>query len=140
MKPAERYHLSPLMQWVLRIGLASTFAGHGYYAINQHPGWTVYLDWLQFTPTSTGTLLFVIGILDVLVACFLIIRPNRYVYAWAVFWILSISIVRPLTGESVFEIIKRGGYLACAVALWLSAIDNRNVVSQNSLKGNTNTN
>jgi hypothetical protein len=140
MRPAERYHLSPLMQWVLRIGLASTFAGHGYYALKQHPAWTVYLDWLPISPNAIGTLLSWIGILDLVVAVLLLIKPHRYLYAWSLFWILAISIVRPLTGESLIEIVKRGGYIACAVALWLSAIDKSLVASPNTLKGKSHTN
>ncbi len=85
-----------ILRWWLRAGVALTFAVHGYEAIASHPRFVDYLlsaDRKLFfagvDQAATESLLVAIGLVDVLMAVVLLIRPSfgpvlAYMVAWGV--------------------------------------------------------
>ncbi|EIM77669.1 hypothetical protein A3SI_05749 [Nitritalea halalkaliphila LW7] len=78
--------------WVLRVGLGLTFFSHGLEALYQHPH---FIDYLIGTARQFGfrlreaqavQLLRIIGVVDVLVAVWVLVRPWRGVLFWMAFW------------------------------------------------------
>jgi uncharacterized membrane protein YphA (DoxX/SURF4 family) len=107
------------LDWVLRIGLAATFFGHGWVAFSGNATWIGYLTCVGFEQATAEFLLPHIGILDGLVAAMLLFKPNKALFFWALGWLILIAAIRPLCGESWIELVKRGGYIACAMGLIL---------------------
>lgn len=91
-----------------RIGIFSTFFGHGYLALTKNKAWIPYLEVVGFSYEQALYLLPFIGVLDLLVAFFILIRPNKFVLIWAVIWTFSTALIRPISGESIFAFIERG--------------------------------
>ena len=107
------------IEWLLRIGVAGEFAGHGLLAIGGKADW---IGWVSHmlgisTPTAT-TLLLLIGISDVLVAVIVLFKPVRPVLLWAAFWGFWTALVRPLVGQSVLDFVERSTNWAAPLALF----------------------
>jgi len=50
------------VEWVLRIGVAGEFIGHGVFALQQKPSWIVYFTSIGMTEPMALTLLPLIGL------------------------------------------------------------------------------
>ncbi len=108
------------IEWVLRIAVAGEFIGHGLLALGGKPDW---IPWVQhFIGVSAGTateILFIIGILDVLVALTILLRPIKAVLLWAAFWGFWTALIRPLVGASYLDFIERFANWGAPLALLL---------------------
>jgi hypothetical protein len=107
----------PTPQLILRLGLAATFGGHGFMAIQLHEAWLLYFNCVGISNNLAAWLLPFIGYLDLLVALLLLIKPHRAIFYWAFGWLVLVAFIRPICGESWVELVKRGGYIACALGL-----------------------
>lgn len=106
--------------WVLRIGVAGEFLGHSMFALQQKQAW---IGWLQkligIDSTAAGQLLFLIGILDLVIAFVVLVKPIRLALLWAAFWGFLTALVRPIVGESFWDFIERFANWAAPLALLL---------------------
>ncbi len=107
------------MEWVLRVGVAGEFVGHGLLAIGGKKDWVGWISQMIHVaaPTAT-TLLLLIGISDLVVAAIVLFRPIRPVLLWATFWGFWTALVRPLVGQSVLDFVERSANWAAPLALW----------------------
>ncbi|MBI5153363.1 MAG: hypothetical protein HZA36_02795 [Parcubacteria group bacterium] len=107
------------IEWLLRIGVAGEFTGHGLLAIEGKKDWIGWISQMigVDTPTAT-TLLLLIGIFDVVVALTVLIKPIRPLLLWAAFWGFWTALVRPLVGQSVLDFIERSANWAAPLALY----------------------
>lgn len=109
---------SKVVEWILRIGVAGEFAGHGVFALQGKAQW---LGWIQkFTGVEAGPagqLLFLIGLMDLAIALIVLVKPIRLALLWAVFWGFWTALVRPLVGESFWDFIERWANWAAPLAL-----------------------
>ncbi len=103
--------------WVLRIGIAGTFAGHGTYALFQRADWSLFITYFGFSYTMAMNLMVIVGCIDFLVALFVLFKPVNIVLYWAVFWTFSVALIRPLTGQSGLEFLERFAFIAAPLAL-----------------------
>ena len=106
------------IEWVLRIGVFGTFLGHGLLAISVNPAWIPYLTTLGLEPEQIKVIMPMIGSLDILVALWILLKPNKYVVLWAVFWALATAIIRPLSGELFLTFVERAANWAAPLALY----------------------
>lgn len=106
------------VQWVLRIGVAGEFIGHGMLAIQGKKDW---IGWIQhFMPMSNEsalTMLLIIGLFDLLVALLVLVKPIRIALLWAAFWGFWTALVRPLVGVGWLDFIERWANWAAPLAL-----------------------
>src|SRR3989344_2836994 len=111
---------SKLIQWVLRIAVAGEFLGHGVFALQGRPAWIEWFGIFGITdPGTAGTLLFIVGILDILVAIIVLVRPINAVLLWAAFWGFWTALMRPIAGDSIFEFVERFANWGAPLALLL---------------------
>lgn len=107
------------VEWLLRVGVAGEFLGHGLLAIGGKADW---IGWIrQMTGVSVGnatTLLLLIGLMDVLVAIIVLAKPVRPILLWAAFWGFWTALVRPLVGQSILDFIERFANWAAPLALY----------------------
>lgn len=106
------------IEWVLRVGVAGEFFGHGMFALGGKAAWIGWIVELLGVQTETAvTLLTLIGLLDILVAIIVLLKPIKAVLLWAAFWGFWTAIVRPIVGESFWDFIERFANWAAPLAL-----------------------
>ena len=106
--------------WVLRIGVAGEFVGHGMFAIQGKAlwvGWIVKL--LGVSTENATTLLHLIGYADLITAGIILFIPIPAVLLWAALWGFWTAILRPIVGESLWDFVERWGNWAAPLALLL---------------------
>ena len=107
------------IEWLLRIGVAGEFLGHGLLAIGKKPDWIKWIMQLIHVDMGTATTLIVlIGISDVIIAGIVLFKPIRPVLLWAAFWGFWTALVRPLVGASWLDFIERFANWAAPLALY----------------------
>lgn len=96
------------MQWLLRIGVFLTFLGHGVFALKGNPNWIPYLEIIGFSTITSQKTMFYIGVLDIIVAVVVLIKPNKLFILWAFLWAFLTALIRPIAGEPIWAFVERG--------------------------------
>ena len=115
------------IEWILRVAVAGEFVGHGVFALQGKQQW---IGWIQqFTgtgATTAGQMLFLIGLMDLVVALVVLVKPIRPVLLWAALWGFWTALIRPLVGEPIWDFIERWANWGAPLALYL-IIRNRRI-------------
>lgn len=107
------------IEWLLRIGVAGEFIGHGLLAVGGKKDWLGWISQLTHVSTPTAaTLLLVVGIADVIMALIILVRPIRPLLLWMAFWGFWTALVRPLVGMGWLDFIERSANWAAPLALY----------------------
>ncbi|TSC55734.1 MAG: hypothetical protein Greene041679_581 [Parcubacteria group bacterium Greene0416_79] len=113
-------HTFKKAEWVLRIAVAGEFIGHGVFALQGKKDW---IGWFaNFGVADVGVaaqLLFLVGLLDILVAILILIRPVRIVLLWMALWGFWTALIRPLVGMPIWDFIERFANWGAPLALLL---------------------
>lgn len=109
------------LHWILRIAFVMDFIGHGAYGFLQKPSFTKYLGVVGVPPDVGIHFLPVIGIHDYILALGVLFAPTRAFLLWGAIWGLWTALLRPLAGESWWEVLDRGGNYGMPFALFLLA-------------------
>jgi len=73
-----------IVKWVLRIAVAGEFIGHGVFALQGKKTWIGWISQLTGAEVGAATIMLtIVGLLDLLVALIVLIRPIRLVVLWA---------------------------------------------------------
>ena len=109
-----------LLEWVLRIGVAGEFIGHGVFALQGKKDW---IGWFANFGVSNATLaakiLFWIGAMDILLAVLVLVKPMRLPLLWMVFWGFWTALLRPLVGMPIWDFVERWTNWSAPLALLL---------------------
>ncbi|MBI2034216.1 MAG: hypothetical protein HYT11_00615 [Candidatus Levybacteria bacterium] len=109
-----------IIEWVLRIAIFGEFLGHGIFGLQGKKQW---LDWTsQLTGASdvlAVQLLTLVGILDIIIAFTILVRPLRFVLVWAAIWGFWTALMRPIVGEPVWDFVERWANWGAPLALLL---------------------
>jgi hypothetical protein len=107
-----------IVGWVLRIAVAGEFVGHGAFAILGKADW---VGWIQqfgvADPVLAKQLLLGVGIIDVIAAVVMLVRPFPAILLGAAFWAFWTALVRPLVGLPVWDFIERSANWGAPLAL-----------------------
>ncbi len=107
------------IEWLLRVGVAGEFAGHGLLAIGGKADWLKWIgQMLHVSAPTAGTLLLLIGIFDVCVALIILFKPIKPILLWAAFWGFWTALVRPLVGVGWLDFVERAANWAAPLALY----------------------
>ena len=107
------------IEWLLRVGVAGEFIGHGLLAIGKKADWIKWIVQLIHVEQATATILLVlIGISDVIVAIIILWKPIRPILLWMAFWGFWTALVRPLVGAGWLDFIERSANWAAPLALY----------------------
>lgn len=115
--------LSEHPDWILRVAVAGEFLGHGVFAIQGKEGWFKYFAAFGITDEQTiVSILLVIGVMDILLALHVLIRPVRPLLLWMTFWGLWTALLRwPIGGDPIWDFFERwanwGAPLALAILM-----------------------
>ncbi len=102
---------------VLRIGICGSFLGHGVFALMIKKSWIPYITVVGFSEQTAMTVLFLIGILDLCVAVLALFKPLKLVLIWATIWGFATALIRPITGEPIWDFVERSANWAAPLAL-----------------------
>ena len=109
-----------IAKWVLRIAVAGEFIGHGVFALQGKESWIGWFAKFGVSNPETATsLLFWIGLLDIAVALFVLIKPVRVVLLWAALWGVWTALIRPIVGEPIWDFVERWANWGAPLALLL---------------------
>jgi|SRR3989338_2032665 len=104
-------------EWILRIGIFGMFLGHGVFAILIKQSWIHYITAVGFSDAAAESLLFLIGIIDIIVAIFALVHPIKLVLIWATLWSFATALIRPISGEPIWDFVERSANWAAPLAL-----------------------
>ena len=109
---------SKKIEWILRIGVAGEFLGHGLLAIGEKKDWITWIVQLVHVSVPFATMLIkLIGYSDLVVAAIILVMPIPIVLVWAAFWGFWTALVRPLVGVGWLDFIERFANWAAPLAL-----------------------
>lgn len=107
------------VMWILRIAVAGEFLGHGILGINGKESWISWTQQLLGVDIGTATtLIFLVGIMDVVLAFLVLVRPVRPFVLWMAIWGLWTALLRPIVGESFWDFIERWPNWGAPLALY----------------------
>lgn len=109
------------LSWVLRIGAAMEFIGHGALGISRVAAWTSYFAVVGIPRDTALQLMPLVGAFDVMMALTVLFCPMRGVILYMAGWGLWTALLRPLAGESGWEAVERAGNFGALGALFLLA-------------------
>ena len=108
------------IHWVLRIAVALEFLGHGVFALEGKETWITWIEQvLNVNSVMAAEVLFAVGVMDLLVAAFVLLKPIRIIVLWAFFWGLWTALLRPIVGLPIWDFIERGANWGAPLALLL---------------------
>lgn len=109
-----------LIEWVLRISVAGEFIGHGAFALQGKKAW---IDWFAIFGISDVTLatklLFLVGLIDIVLAILVLIKPIRIALLWMALWGFWTALIRPIVGEPIWDFIERWANWGAPLSLLL---------------------
>jgi hypothetical protein len=109
------------VSWVLRIGVAMEFIGHGALGLLHTAPWTSYFAVVGIPRESALAMMPIIGAVDIAIALAVLLYPARGAILYMALWGLATALMRPLAGESAWEAVERAGNFGAAGALFLMA-------------------
>ena len=125
MNHTQRLQTTPqqinALHWILRIAFFMDFIGHGTYGWLEKPVFAKYLSVVGIPPEVGVHYLPWIGAHDYILAVGVLFMPTRAFMLWGSIWGLWTALLRPMTGESWFEVLDRGGNYGMPLALFLLA-------------------
>jgi hypothetical protein len=101
--------LQDVIYWILRVGAAGCYIGHGAFGIITKKQWLPYFALVGIPESVAYRLMPVIGVMDITMGLLLLLFPRRALLFWAAFWTTWTALLRPLTGEGWWEFFERGG-------------------------------
>lgn len=105
--------------WILRIGAAACFIGHGAFGIITKEAWVPYFAFAGISRDLAFTLMPFVGTVDIAAGLLVLAAPRPIVLAYMAVWALWTALLRPLTGDSIFETLERAGNYGVPLALLL---------------------
>jgi hypothetical protein len=114
--------LATKLHWLLRIGVAAEFFGHGLAGLYRSPAWIPYFELFGFSKQfAHDHLYYVTGTIDITMAVLVLFRPMRAVLLYMAVWGMFTAWLRPITGESWFELVERGANYGMPLAFLMLA-------------------
>lgn len=100
--------LSPL-ELTFRLTIALCFIGHGAWGVIGKAGWVPFFTFFNFDVGTAHLLMPLIGVLDIVLGICIFLYPTRACLIWMVIWCIWTALLRPLSGQSMWEVWERAG-------------------------------
>jgi hypothetical protein len=107
--------------WVLRLGVAGEFVGHGWVGTGRPAAWLPFFQVFGFSAEFASAIMPVIGAWDIGVGLLMLVLPMRWLLIWTTVWGLFTALLRPIAGQGWWEFLERAGNYGVPLALWLLA-------------------
>ena len=104
------------IEWVLRVATAGCFIGHGAFGIITKAAWLPYFAVAAIPADAAWALMPWVGAMDIAMGLAALCAPWRILIVWCVAWAVWTASLRPLAGESFWELLERGGNFGAPLA------------------------
>lgn len=94
---------------MFRVSMLMEFVGHGAFGIITKAAWVPYFGVFGINEPWAYRLMPVIGAMDITMGIVGFLSPRRALLAYMTFWGAFTALLRPLSGESVWEVLDRAG-------------------------------
>lgn len=108
------------VHWVLRVGAALCFIGHGAFGVMGKEAWLPYFAVAGIIGDRAWALMPVVGTVDILIGVLVLVRPRPGYLVYMTLWALWTALLRPLSGESAWEAVERAGNYGVPFALLIA--------------------
>ena len=109
-----------LVEWILRIAVAGEFIGHGVFALQGKKAWIEWFSIFGISDAELATqLLFLVGVIDIVLAILILIKPIRIALLYMAFWGFWTALLRPIVGEPIWDFVERWANWGAPLALLL---------------------
>ena len=105
------------IEWILRIATAGCFIGHGAFGVITKSAWVPYFAVAAIPEPTAWQLMPWVGTMDIAMGIAALVFPVRALLAWCVMWAIWTASLRPLSGESSWELLERAGNYGAPLAL-----------------------
>jgi len=95
--------------FILRVGVAGCFIGHGAFGIITKAAWVPYFAVGGIGEPLAWRLMPIVGAMDIALGLLALAWPCRGLFIWAALWATWTALLRPLSGEPVWEFLERAG-------------------------------
>jgi hypothetical protein len=116
--PSSSETAGSLLSWILRLGVAACFIGHGMLGVNRVAVWTSYFAVVGIGHDTAISLMPWVGYFDIALGLSALFYPIRAVVLYMVGWCVWTALLRPLAGESGWEAVERAGNYGAPLALF----------------------
>ena len=103
--------------WLLRVGAALCFIGHGAFGFITKAAWVPYFGVVGIPEAWAWRLMPLVGSVDVVVGMAVLFAPRAFPLVYMTIWAMWTALLRPLSGDSVFETLERAGNYGVPLAL-----------------------
>lgn len=112
------------IEWVMRVGLALLLIGHGGFGLHvRKPEWYDYFGFFGISESTvdSANLMTVFGLFEMALGVAVLLSTWRPLLLFILAWKLITELLRPLTGQQLFQFIERSGDYALPLALFVMA-------------------
>lgn len=117
----EKWAQAPVvtkLYWLLRVGVAVEYLGHGWAGLSRSRAWLPYYDLFGISAdAAVDHLMYATGAVDITVGLIVLFWPARIVLLHATVWGVFTALLRPAVGEGWWEFLERGGNYGMPLAL-----------------------
>lgn len=109
--------------WLLRLAAGFEYIGHGAFGVITKAAWVPYFEVVGIPERWAWRLMPLIGSVDITLGLLVLLKPVRAVLIYMAVWGLWTALLRPLSGESVWELVERApNYLIPLALLYLRGL------------------
>ena len=108
-----------VVHWILRVGVAACFIGHGAFGIITKAAWVPYFGVYGIPEAWAWRMMPIVGGVDISIGILTLIQPVRAVILYMLFWGLQTAALRPLAGQGAWELLERAGNYGVPLAFLL---------------------
>jgi uncharacterized membrane protein YphA (DoxX/SURF4 family) len=119
MAPSSAAGAGTIVHWILRVGVAACFIGHGAFGIITKAAWVPYFGIWGIPEPWAWRLMPAVGGVDISIGILTLIQPIRAVILYMAVWGLQTAALRPLAGEGAWELLERAGNYGVPLAFLL---------------------
>ena len=116
---ARPFSLRLAAYWTLRLGAAFCFIGHGAFGFITKAAWLPYFAVVGVPESLAWRLMPIVGAVDVMAGMAVLFAPRGLPLVYMALWATWTAMLRPLSGEPVFETLERAGNYGVPLALIL---------------------
>ena len=95
------------LHWLLRLGVAMEFVGHGACGVHTKAAWLPYFHVFAISDNVAWKLMPVIGSMDIAMGILALLTPRRALLLYMGVWGCFTALLRPAAGEGAWEFVER---------------------------------
>jgi phosphohistidine phosphatase SixA len=114
---APRVSVAPLVPWLLRLGFAACFIGHGAFGLLQKRDWQLFFSQFGIGEPTALMVMPLVGSVDIALGIAALWGAPRAVILYGAIWCVFTAALRPMAALSAGEFFERAGNYGVPIAI-----------------------